>query len=112
MAWLNRVFLAGRLTRDYQCRYTAGGKAVGRFGLAIDRKYHRPDGEEVEEVCFVEVQLVGDAAEHSRDFLDKGVLVLVEGWLVNAEWKDRRGVKHSRLQVLAKDVQFLAAPVH
>jgi len=108
MARLNRVFFMGRLTRDYQCRYTAGGKAVGRFGLAIDRKYHRSDGEEGEDVCFVEVQLVGDTAEGSRDFLGKGVLVLVEGSLVNAEWKDRRGVRHSRLQVLAGDVQSLS----
>ena len=108
MAWLNRVFLAGRLTRDYQCRYTAGGKAVGRFNLALDRKFHRPDGSAGEEVCFVEVQSVGETAEQCREFLGKGVFVIVEGQMFNSEWKDRRGNKHGRLRVLARQVQFLA----
>ena len=36
---LNRVLLAGRLTRGPELRYTPNGKAVCRFSLAVNRRH-------------------------------------------------------------------------
>ena len=40
---MNKVILMGRLTRDPDIRISAGekGMAVGRYTLAVDRKYKR-----------------------------------------------------------------------
>ncbi len=108
MASLNRVFLVGNLTRDPDCRYTAGGKAVGNFGLALNHRYHNAAGEEREESCFVEIEVVGELAEKMREQVGKGSLVYVEGRLRLAAWKDKRsGKKRHRLKVTARQVQAL-----
>ena len=108
MASLNRVFLVGNLTRDPDCRYTAGGKAVGNFGLALNHRYMSASGEEREESSFIEIEVVGDMAEKSREQLGKGSLVYVEGRLRLAAWKDKRsGRKRHRLKVSARQVQAL-----
>ncbi len=108
MGSLNQVFLVGHLTRHPDCRYTTGGTAVGSFGLAINRRYYNRRGEEKEDACFVEIELVGEEAEKARANLSKGDLAFVEGRLRTAEWLDKRkGVKRRKLKVTAKLVQPL-----
>ena len=36
---INRIVLVGRLVRDPELRFTANGKAVGTFTLAVDRPF-------------------------------------------------------------------------
>ena len=48
---MNKVILMGRLTRDPEVRYSQGASqtAVGRFSIAVDRRFKRegePDAEE------------------------------------------------------------------
>jgi len=49
MAAMNRVFLAGNLTRDPEVRKTPGGTAVSDLGLAISENYTNKAGERVEQ---------------------------------------------------------------
>ena len=39
MNGFNKVILAGNLTRDPELRYTPGGMAIAKFGLAIIRRW-------------------------------------------------------------------------
>ena len=41
---INRSVLVGRLTRDVDLRYTAGGTAVGNFTIAVDRQLPNSNG--------------------------------------------------------------------
>lgn len=36
---INRIVLAGRLTRDPELKYTPQGTAVANFIIAVDRKF-------------------------------------------------------------------------
>ena len=38
MADINNVVLVGRLTRDAELKYTAGGQAVCKFSVAVNRR--------------------------------------------------------------------------
>ena len=109
MANLNRVFLAGNLTRDPEVRYTPSGKAVGDLRMAVNRQYRMADGETRDETCFVNVGVWGRQAETSGEYLKKGSPVLIEGRLHYDEW-EKDGQKHNRLRVVAERVQFLSAP--
>ena len=60
MANLNRVFLMGNLTRDPELRYTQGGTAIAKFGMAINRNWTSPEGEKKEDVCFVDITAFGN----------------------------------------------------
>jgi len=106
---LNRVFLAGNLTRDPEVRYTPSGRAVGDLRMAVNRQFRTAEGETRDETCFVTVVVWGRQAETSNEYLKKGSPLLVEGRLQYDEW-EKDGQKHNRLRVVADRVQFLGTP--
>lgn len=110
MADVNRVFLAGRLTRDPEVRYTPSGTAVADLGLAISERFKTKEGEWDEKTVFVDVVVWGRQAETSGEYLYKGSPVLVEGRLQLDQWENQQGEKRSKLRVRADRVQFLGSP--
>ena len=60
---LNKVSLAGRLTRDPELRYIPSGTAVCELGLAVSRKYRTKEGEQREWTLFINVKCWGKKAE-------------------------------------------------
>jgi len=104
---LNKTFLIGNLTRDVDLKYTASGKPVANFGLAVNRKYKDTNGEKTEDVCFVDVVAWDRLAEVCSEFLAKGKPVLIEGRLQYRSWETEDGGKRSKLEVVAQNVQFL-----
>lgn len=104
---LNRVLLAGNLTRDPQIRFLANEKAVAEFGLAINRKWKDDQGRLHEEVTFVDVETWGRTAELVGQYLTKGRGAFVEGRLKLDQWDDKEsGQKRSKLRVVADNVQL------
>ena len=106
MASLNKVFLAGNLTRDPVVRYTPAGSAVVDLSMAINRVY-TVDGVQKEETCFVDLVAWGKTAENCGQYLTKGSPILVEGGLQLDQWTGKDGEKRSKLRVRAERVQFL-----
>jgi single-strand DNA-binding protein len=109
MPSMNRVFLAGNLTRDPELRYTPSGMAVAELGLAVSESYKSKTGEMVESVCFVDIQVWGRIAQTCAEYLKKGSPVLVEGKLQLDQWQTKEGEKRSKLRVRADRVQFLGS---
>src|SRR5262245_54559927 len=69
---LNRIVIAGNLTRDPEVRYTQSGAAVANIGLASSRYYKDPKdpaGEWKEDTCFVTVVAWAQLAERAGDTL-------------------------------------------
>ncbi|MDO9543235.1 MAG: single-stranded DNA-binding protein [Kiritimatiellia bacterium] len=106
MANMNRVFLAGNLTRDPEIRYTQTGKAIADLNLAINRRYKTSSGELKEDTCFVNIVAWERQAELAGEYLRKGSSVIVEGALRLDQW-EANGEKRSRLRVVADRIQFL-----
>jgi single-strand DNA-binding protein len=107
MASLNRVLLIGNLTRDPEIRHTPKGTAVGDLALAINMTYRTAEGQEKEEVCYVDIVVWGRQAETCKDYLSKGSPIFVEGRLQLDQWESTQGEKRSRLRVRAERIQFL-----
>ena len=107
MANFNKVFLMGNLTRDPELRYTAGGTAVAGFGVAVNRRFKRQDGEQHEETCFVDVTAWGRQAEVVSEYLKKGRPIFLEGRLQLDSWEDKQGQKRNKLKVVLENFQFI-----
>ncbi|MFP6581386.1 MAG: single-stranded DNA-binding protein [Candidatus Hydrogenedentota bacterium] len=105
---LNKVQLAGRLTRDPELKYIASGTALCKLGMAVSRKYKTKTGDMKEETLFMNVTVWGQAAEWIGDKMKKGQPVLVEGRLTSNEWEDKNGQKRTTIEVNADRVQSLA----
>jgi single-strand DNA-binding protein len=72
MASFNKVILMGNLTRDPQLKYLPSQTAVAEFGIAVNRKFKSGNGEEREEVTFVDVTSFGKQAEVFGQYFTKG----------------------------------------
>lgn len=103
---VNKVILAGNLTRDPQVKFLQNEQAVANFGIAINRRYKK-GAEMMEEVTFVDIECWGKTAELVGQYLTKGRACLVEGHLKLDQWDDKDGQKRSKLKVVADSVQFL-----
>ncbi len=106
--FLNNVSVAGNLTRDPQVRFFANERAVADFGIAINRKFRDKNGEQREEVTFLDIEAWGRTAELAGQYLTKGRNCLVEGYLKLDQWDDKNdGSKRSKLKIVANRVHFL-----
>ena len=104
---LNHVMIAGRMTRDPELRYTPSGTAVCNFSIAASRKYRTKDGEQKEDVVFVNVECWGKTAEYVGENFKKGRAILVEGRLKSDKWETKDGEKRNALEVTADRVQSM-----
>lgn len=102
---LNKVLIAGRLTRDPETKALPSGKMICNFSLATSHSYKGSDGKQNETTEYHNVVVFGGAAENSGKYLTKGALALVEGRLQTRSW-DKDGQKQYRTEILADRVQF------
>jgi len=103
----NRVILVGNLTRDVELRYTQSGMAIGKVGIATNRKFKNSAGEQQDETMFIDLTLFGRTAEIANQYLGKGRQVLVEGRLVLEQWIAQDGTKRSRHSVTVENLKML-----
>ena len=111
MASFNRVLLMGNLTRDPQIKYIPGSNtAVAEFGLATNRKFRTANGEDREEVTFVDVTAFGKQAEVINQYMTKGKPIFIEGRLTLYHGEDKNGGgKRSKLTVVVENFQFVGS---
>jgi single-strand DNA-binding protein len=97
---LNKVIIAGRLTRDPELKYISSGRAVCRVSIANSQYFKGKDGERRESTTFVDVTLWDKQAEWIGERLKKGRPVLVEGRLKSDSWEDKAtGQKRSKIEI-------------
>ncbi len=104
---VNRVILAGNLTKDPERRDTKGGAAMTRFRLAVSKKWRGRDGELKTETGFFPVVVWNQTAENCHKYLAKGSPVLVEGRLRAETFVGSDGQKRFYTEVIGDAVSFL-----
>lgn len=97
----NRIILVGNLTRDPEIRYTASGKAVTKFSLAVNNPRNK------EETTFVDIVAWDRLGETCNTYLKKGQNALVEGRLVIRSYDDKDGNKRKATEVVIDNMQML-----
>lgn len=107
MASLNKVMIAGRLTKKPELRKTPNGVSVTDLLVALNRDYINTNGEKQQEACFVDVVVWGKQAESCVEALNVSSSVLIEGRLQLDVWYSKEGDKRCKLRVAAERVQFL-----
>jgi single-strand DNA-binding protein len=103
---LNRLMIIGNLGGDPTMRYTAGGKAVTTFSVAVGRRIGTGEAQR-EETEWFHIVAYEKLAEVTNQYLTKGAKVYVEGRPQTRSWEDQEGQKRSRTEVIAQQVLFL-----
>lgn len=103
---MNKIILMGRLTRDPEIRVAQGANGqtlIGRFSLAVDRKFKR-DGQP--DADFFNCTVFGKQAEFAEKYLAKGTKILIVGSLQNDNYTDRDGKMQYTVQILVSEIEF------
>jgi single-strand DNA-binding protein len=103
---VNKVILLGNLTRDCELSYTPGGQAMGKVGLATNRRWNDAGGAVQEETEFHNLVIWNKTAENLSQYLTKGKLVYVEGRIKSRSW-ERDGVKYHATDIIVDEVNML-----
>ncbi|MFM7892414.1 MAG: single-stranded DNA-binding protein [Actinomycetota bacterium] len=99
----NTITLVGNLTRDPELRFTANGRAVASFGIAVGRRY-QVNGEWQEQTSYFNVTAWGDLGENAAASLSKGARIVVTGRLEQREYTTREGDKRTAIDVIADEL--------
>ncbi len=104
---LNKVMLIGNIGREPEMRFTATGKPVTSFSLAVSRQWINSSGNRREETEWFNVVVWGNLAEICNQHIKKGRQVYVEGRLQTRNWEDEYGRRQYRTDVIAREVTIL-----
>ncbi len=108
---INKVTLAGRLTRDPEKTEAKSGIAISKIRLAINKKRKATSGDYEEQATFMDVTFFDRTAETINQYLRKGEALYIEGRLEVSEWEDKEtGKPRSKLEVIGNSFQFMPKP--
>jgi single-strand DNA-binding protein len=108
VANFNKVILIGNLTRDVELRHTGNNMALAKLGLAVNRRWRGPDGEQRDETMFIDCEAWGKTAEFINQYFAKGRPILVEGRLKLDQWEDKETkAKRSKHVVVIENATFV-----
>jgi single-strand DNA-binding protein len=105
MASVNKAILLGRLGKDPEVRYSAGGTPFANFSLATDYKAKDKDPVTEWHSCVA----IGRTAEIVGEYLHKGSQVYIEGRLQTREWEDKDGNKRKTTEVFISQLVMLGS---
>ncbi len=101
---MNKVLLAGRLTRDPEMRALASGAHVTQFSVATTE--YAGNGKERPE--YHNIVTWDRLAEVCGRYLGKGQQVAIEGRIQTRTWDDDRGSRHWKTEIVATSVEMLS----
>ena len=106
---VNKVILIGRLGKDPEIKFTAGGKAVANFSIATDESYKDAQGEKQKKTEWHNIVVWGNSVEaFIQPYIHKGDMVYVEGKLQTRSWEDKQtGVKKYTTEINVTDIKGL-----
>jgi single-strand DNA-binding protein len=108
MSSINQVVILGNLTRDIELRYGTTGNEVANGSVALNRKWKSKDGEDMEEVSYIDFTVFGKSAETLAKYTSKGSRICLTGRLKQDKWEDKKsGDARSKVVVIVTDFQFL-----
>jgi single-strand DNA-binding protein len=103
---INRVVVAGNLTRDPELRSTGSGTSVCSMRIAVNGRRKNGDNWE-DDPNYFDVTVFGQQGDNCARYLKKGRGVAVDGRLNWREWTDKEGNKRQTVDIIAETVQFL-----
>ena len=106
MRGFSKAIITGNLTRDPELRTTPNGASVCSFSVAVNRVYKDSNGEQREDVSFIDCSAWGKLGEMINQYAKKGSGVLVSGRLDQRSFEGKDGIRRSRVEIVVEDFNF------
>ena len=102
-----QTIIIGNVGSDPEMRFTANGKAVTNFSVAVNRRFKGKDGQMQEKTKWFRVTAWDKLGETCNQYLSKGRQVLVVGEVKASAYTNAAGEPAASLEIIARDVKFL-----
>lgn len=103
---VNKVILVGTLGRDPELR-RSNNSAVTNISIATSESWKNKQGEKQESTEWHNVVFFGKLAEVAGEWLNKGMLVYIEGKLKTEKYTDKQGVEKYATKIHASDMKMM-----
>lgn len=101
---LNKVVLAGRITKDIEVKQTPSGVSICSFSVAVNRKYSK-DGDQATD--FINCQAWRATADFIGKYFKKGSSICITGSIQTRSWKDKNGETRYATEVIVDEAMFV-----
>ena len=100
---MNTVIIIGRLTKDPEVSYANSGTTIGRFSLAVDRRFKQEGGPTAD---FFNCVTFGRQADFVEKYLKKGTKIAIVGEIQNNNYTNKDGQKVYSTQIMVNQIEF------
>jgi len=104
---LNKVMLIGRLGKKPEVNYIKPDMPVARFSLATSETYKSKEGDKIETTEWHNIVAWRNNAKFAENYLDKGMLVYIEGRLQTRKWDAQDGGTRYTTEVVTDQIKIL-----
>ena len=100
---MNKIIIAGRITKDIELRTTNSGTEVANFTVAVDRRVKK--GEE-KQTDFIDCTAWGKSGVFVSTYFKKGDGITISGRLESRKYADKDGHNRVAWNVICDDIEF------
>lgn len=99
--------LIGRLGKKPEVNYVQPDVPVARFSLATSETYKSKEGDKVENTEWHNIVSWRNNAKFAESYLDKGMLVYIEGKLQTRKWDAQDGTTRYSTEIVTDQIKIL-----
>ncbi len=110
MRSVNKVILIGNVVRDPELKESGGKEKLCTFPLATNREWYSGEGQDRSKKSLPEFHNItawGNIAMKCHQFLKKGKLIYVEGYLKTRKFDNEDGTKSYRTEIVIYEMIML-----
>lgn len=107
---VNRITVTGNLGAAVDARYTANGRIVANFSVAVNQSFRNSDGELVKSVEWFRIVAWDKLGEICNEYLETGTRVYIEGRLQQRKYTAKDGTEKLAVEIVASEMNILSAP--
>ena len=104
---INNVIVLGHAGSDADLRFTAGGKPVAHFSVAVNESFKNSNGDNVNRVEWFRCVAWNGLAELAGQFVIRGKQLYLEGRLQTRKYDDKEGKARTISEVVVSTLRLL-----
>jgi single-strand DNA-binding protein len=105
----SQTLIIGNVGNDPEPKYTASGKNVTTFSVAVNKSWNDANGQPQEKTDWFRVSAWSKLGELCAQYLSKGRQVMVVGEISASAWTGQAGDARASLELTAREVKFLGS---
>ena len=107
---INKLIVLGYAGNDAELKFTASGKPVANFSVAVNESFKNANGDNVERVEWFRCVAWNGLAELCGQYILRGKQLYLEGRMQTRKYDDKDGNPRTTTEVVVSTLRLLGGP--